>query len=158
VVMIRLVFSNPWFVAAAICIFAVMMLGLLIISEYLFLQPYVVGHIPSGTEFGFVLILVIAVLSALVIPANIFRMAVLNRPGQKIGGGIAGSTIGVVAGACSCGTFGVALISIFGSAGAAATSFFTAYEMPLRLLAVAILVLTYVTTARSLKAECSIRV
>jgi len=55
-----------------------MMVGLLILSEYIFLEPYVVSHIPSGTELRFVLIVIISALSALVLPMNIFRINILK--------------------------------------------------------------------------------
>ena len=133
-----------------------MMIGLLILSEYIFLEPYVVSHIPSGTELGFVLILIISVLSALVIPMNIFRINILKKSKQKMSGGIFGSVIGAAAGACSCGPIGFAVISTFGSVGATATAFLTNYEIPIRIIAIGILTITYFTTIRSLKIECKI--
>ena len=133
-----------------------MMIGLLILSEYIFLEPYVVSHIPSGTELGFVLILIISVLSALVIPMNIFRINILKKSKQKMSGGIFGSVIGAAAGACSCGPIGFAVISTFGSVGATATTFLTNYEIPIRIIAIGILTITYFTTVRSLKVECKI--
>ncbi len=71
-------------------------------------------------------------------------------------GGIFGSIIGAAAGACSCGPIGFAVISTFGAAGGVVTSFLTNYEIPIRLVAIAILVFTYYTTAKSLKVECKI--
>jgi len=133
-----------------------MMIGLLILSEYIFLEPYVVSHIPSGTELGFVLILIISALSALVIPMNIFRINILKKSKQKMSGGIFGSVIGAAAGACSCGPIGFAVISTFGSVGATATTFLTNYEIPIRIIAIGILTITYFTTIRSLKIECKI--
>ena len=133
-----------------------MMIGLLILSEYIFLEPYVVSHIPSGTELGFVLILIISALSALVIPMNIFRINILKKSKQKMSGGIFGSVIGAAAGACSCGPIGFAVISTFGSVGATATTFLTNYEIPIRIIAIGILTITYFTTIRSLKIECEI--
>jgi hypothetical protein len=153
---IKLVFSNFKYVILAIGIFVPMLIGLLILSEYIFLEPYVVSHIPSGSEFGFVLIVILSALSALVIPMNIFRINILKSSKQKMGGGIFGSIIGAAAGACSCGPVGFAVISIFGSAGATATAFLTNYETPIRFLAIAILVVTYFTTVKSLKIECKI--
>ncbi len=131
-----------------------MLVGLLILSEYIFLEPYVVSHVPSGTEFGFVLIVSISALSALVLPMNIFRINILKKSKQKMGGGIFGSIIGAAAGACSCGPIGFAVISTFGSVGATATAFLTNYEIPIRIIAIGILVITYFTTVRSLKMEC----
>lgn len=151
---VGLVFSDLKYLFLAIVIFSSMLIGLLILSEYIFLEPYVVSHIPSGTEFGFLLIVVISVLSALVLPMNIFRINILKKSKQKMGGGIFGSIIGAVAGACSCGPIGFAVISTFGSVGATATAFLTNYEIPIRIIAIGILAITYFTTVKSLKIEC----
>jgi hypothetical protein len=153
---IKLVFSNPKYLALSSSIFVIMMIGLLIMSEYIFLEPYVVSHIPSGTEFGFALIVIISALSALVLPMNIFRINILKSSKQKMGGGVFGSIIGAAAGACSCGPIGFAVISTFGSVGATATAFLTNYEIPIRIIAIAILSITYFTTVKSLKVECKI--
>ena len=134
-----------------------MLIGLLILSEYIFLEPYVVSHLPRGTELGFSLIVIISALSALVLPMNVFRISILKSSARKMGGGIIGSFVGAAAGACSCGPIGFAVISTFGSVGATATAFLTNYEIPIRLVAIGILVLTYFTTVKSLKVECKIK-
>ena len=154
---IKLVFSNFKYLVLSTVFFSTMVIGLLILSEYIFLEPYVVSHIPSGTELGFVLILIISVLSALVIPMNIFRINILKKSKQKMSGGIFGSVIGAAAGACSCGPIGFAVISTFGSVGATATAFLTNYEIPIRIIAIGILTITYFTTIKSLKIECNIQ-
>ncbi len=153
---IKLVYSNFKYVVLASTIFVSMMIGLLILSEYIFLEPYVVAHLPSGSELGFVLIVVLSALSALVLPMNIFRINILKISKQKMGGGVFGSIIGTVAGACSCGPVGFAVISTFGSVGATATAFLTNYEIPIRIIAIAILTVTYFTTVKSLKVECNL--
>ena len=63
---------------------------------------------------------------------------------------------GAAAGACSCGPIGFAVISTFGSVGATATAFLTNYEIPIRIIAIAILIVTYFTTIKSLKVECNL--
>ncbi len=153
---IKLVYSNPKYFLLASGIFVLMTIGLLILSEYIFLEPYVVAHLPSGSELGFVLIVILSAMSALVIPMNIFRINILKSSKQKMGGGILGSIIGTAAGACSCGPIGFAVISTFGSVGATATSFLTNYEIPIRIIAIAILIVTYFTTIKSLKVECNL--
>ena len=151
---IKFVFSNSKYILLAITIFTLMLIGLLILSEYVFLEPYVISHIPSGYELGFVLIIIISALSALVLPMNIFRIIILQKSKQKMGGSIFGSIIGAAAGACSCGPIGFAVISTFGSVGATATAFLTNYEIPIRIVAIGILTITYFTTVKSLKTEC----
>ncbi|MCH7561170.1 MAG: hypothetical protein IIC67_07375 [Thaumarchaeota archaeon] len=153
---IKLVYSNPKYFLLASGIFVLMTIGLLILSEYIFLEPYVVAHLPSGSELGFILIVTLSALSALVIPMNIFRIKTLKSSKQKMGGGILGSIIGNVAGVCSCGPIGFAVISTFGSVGATATAFLTNYEIPIRIIAIVILAVTYFTTVKSLKVECNL--
>ncbi len=153
---IKLVFSNFRYIILSCVLFSFMLVGLLILSEYIFLEPYVVGHIPSGTELGFSLILIICMLSALVIPMNIFRIHILKSSKQKMSGGVFGTIVGAAAGACSCGPVGFAVISTFGSVGMTATTFLTNYESPIRIIAIVILIVTYFTTVKSLKTECRI--
>lgn len=152
---IRTVFSAKY-IAMAAAIAGMMLFGMLVLSEFLFLDPYVIGHIPPGTEVGFVLILAISILSGFVIPMNVYRMVTLRGGRTKMGSGIMGSMVGTAAGACSCGPVGFAIISTFGSAGSAAASFLTNYEIPVRIAAVAVLAVTVYTTSRSLKTECSL--
>ena len=133
-----------------------MLIGLLVISEYLFLVPYIIGHIPQGTELGLVLIVILSILSALVIPMNIYRINILKKSKGKMSGSVFSSFIGSVAGACSCGPIGFAVISTFGSVGATALAFLTNFELPIRFGAIGLLAFTYYTTVKSLKIECKV--
>jgi len=152
----KVIFSNFKFLALSVIIFSSMMVLLLLISEFIFLEPYFVTHIPSGSELGFILIITLSALSALVIPMNLFRITNLKNSKQKMSGSVFGSILGSAAGACSCGPIGFAMISTFGSVGATATTFLTNYEIPIRVVAIAILVITYFTTIKSLKTECKV--
>ena len=141
---------TPKYLAMSVAITGVMLFGLLLLSEFLFLEPYVIGHIPPGTEVGFILIVLISTLSGFVIPMNIYRIAMLQTSKTKMGRGLVGTIIGTAAGV------GFAIISTFGSVGSAASSFLTNYEIPIRIAAVCVLALTIYTTHRSLKTECSL--
>jgi hypothetical protein len=154
---LKLVFSNWRYSLLAVGIFAPMLVGLLILSEYIFLEPYVTGHIPKGTEFGFSLIIILSGLAALVLPMNVYRINILKNSTKKIGGSVFGSFIGAAAGACSCGPIGFAVISTFGSVGATSLTFLTNYEIPIRLAAIGLLGITYYTTLKSLKVECKLK-
>ena len=152
----KLVFSNYKYLALSIAIFVGLLFPLLLVSEYVFLEPYFVGHIPPDREFGLVLIVVMAGLAGLVLPMNIYRIKVLQISRKKMSGGVFGSIIGSAAGACGCGPIGFAIFSTFGSVGATASAFLTNYEIPIRLAAIVLLSVTYYTTIRSLKVECKI--
>ncbi|CAI9831219.1 conserved membrane hypothetical protein [Nitrosopumilaceae archaeon] len=152
----RTVFSDARYVILSCAIFAPMLAGLLLLGEYVFVEPYFVSHLPPGSELGLVLIVALCALSALVIPMNVYRIVALKSSRQRMGGGVLGSVVGAAAGACGCGPVGFAVISTFGTAGATATAFLTNYELPIRLAAIAVLAVSYVATARSLRTECRI--
>jgi len=150
------VFSSTAYTILAGVIFFGMVIPLLMLSEFLFVEPFFTFHIPYGQTFGFVLILAVSVMSAIVIPMNVYRIRTLQKSTSKIGGGVLGSIIGASAGICSCGPIGFALISTFGAAAGTATAFLTNYEILLRLGSVGILCLVYYTTTRSISSECKI--
>jgi len=150
------VFSSTAYTILAGVIFFVMLIPLLILSEFIFLEPFFIFHIPYEQSFGFVLIFAVSAMSAIVIPMNVYRIRTLQKSTSKIGGGVLGSIIGASAGICSCGPFGFALISTFGAAAGTATAFLSNYEILLRLGSVGILCLVYYTTTRSISSECKI--
>lgn len=149
-------FSSTAYTILAGVIFFVMLIPLLILSEFIFLEPFFIFHIPYEQSFGFVLILAVSAMSAIVIPMNVYRIRTLQKSTSKIGGGVLGSIIGASAGICSCGPFGFALISTFGAAAGTATAFLSNYEILLRLGSVGILCLVYYTTTKSISSECKI--
>ena len=149
-------FSSTAYTILAVVIFFVMLIPLLILSEFIFVEPFFTFHIPYEQAFGFVLILAVSVMSAIVIPMNVYRIRTLKKSTTKIGGGVLGSIIGASAGICSCGPIGFALISTFGAAAGTATAFLSNYEIPLRLGSVGLLCLVYYTTTKSISSECKI--
>ena len=149
-------FSSTAYTILAGVIFFGMLIPLLMLSEFIFVEPFFIFHIPSEQSFGFVLILAVSVMSAIVIPMNVYRIRILRKNASKIGGGVLGSIIGASAGICSCGPFGFALISTFGSVAGTATAFLSNYEILLRLGSVGLLCLVYYTTTKSISSECKI--
>ena len=62
----------------------------------------------------------------------------------KMGTGLLGSVLGAGAGICTaCGPIGFALLSTFGATTATTLSFLSVHEIPLRIVAIAILIGTY---------------
>jgi uncharacterized membrane protein YraQ (UPF0718 family) len=149
------VFSNYKYAGLAVVVFVSMFVLLSALSEYVFFQPYFVFYVPDDRLLGFVLIIGISALSAIVIPLNVYRAKILQKSSKV--GSFSGSFIGVSAGACSCGPVGYAIISTFGTAGSVATAFLTSYEIPLRIISIAVLGCVYYATVRSLAVKCKIR-
>jgi hypothetical protein len=154
---IKTVFSKPAYIVIAVSAFVVMFFTLAYLSEFVFFEPYFVAYVPPYRVVSFATTVAVAAISGLVIPMSVFRIKQLNTQTHKIGGSFLGSIVGVSAGACSCGPVGFAIVSTFGAVGGVATSFLTAYEIPLRLTSIVILGAVYYTTARSINAECKIK-
>jgi len=153
---LKLVFSNYGYVVLASIIFTSLLLGLLIISEYLFFDPYIVGYISPGSEIGFGLIVILSGLSAVVISLNVYRINFFNKSKGKISTGVFSSFVGTISGACSCGPIGFTFLSTFGTLGATASVFLTTFELPIRIGAIGLLLFTFYTTIKSLRLECDV--
>lgn len=151
------IFSNFRYLVLAGAISVGLFIPLAIISEYLFIEPYLILSIPQESTFGFSLIVVLSILSGIVISMNVYRIKLLQQSKTKMGGSLFGSIIGASAGACSCGSLGFVVISTFGTIGGVATAFLSNYEIPLRLAAIGILAYTYYTTTKSLNFECKLK-
>tara|TARA_B100001179_G_scaffold205032_1_gene168107 strand:+ start:695 stop:1099 length:405 start_codon:yes stop_codon:yes gene_type:complete len=134
-----------------------MFIPLSILSEFLFIEPFVIFHIIEDRITSFVLIVSISFMSAIVIPMNIYRIRTLRKSAAKISGSVVGSIIGASAGICSCGPIGFSIISTFGMVAGTATAFLTNYEIPLRLASLGLLCLVYYTTVKSISIECKIQ-
>ena len=133
-----------------------MLLPISILSEFIFVEPFFIFSITEYSAFSFVLVLGVSIMSAIVIPMNVYRIKALQKNTSKIGGSLLGSIIGASAGICSCGPIGFSIISTFGTMAGTATAFLTNYEIPLRLGSIVLLCLVYYTTTRSISSECKI--
>ena len=148
-----MVSSYPYCILATI-VFVSMLLPISILSEFIFVEPFFIFSITEYSAFSFVLVLGVSIMSAIVIPMNVYRIKALQKNTSKIGGSLLGSIIGASAGICSCGPIGFSIISTFGTVAGTATSFLTNYEIPLRLGSIGLLCLVYYTTTRSISSEC----
>jgi len=153
---LRLVFSNKKYLVLSLTIFTSLLITLSIISEFVFFSPNFIFYVPDYRIVSFALIVIVASLSGIVISLSIYRIRLMGSGVRKSGAGFLGSMIGASAGACSCGSIGFAVISAFGAVGGTATAFLTNYEIPLRLVSIAILVYTYYVSAKGITAQCKI--
>ena len=110
-----------------------MFIPISLLSEFIFVEPYLVLHVTEYSAFGFTLVIVVSIISAIVIPMNVYRIKRLQKGTSKIGGSMIGAMIGASAGICGCGPIGFSIISIFGTVAGTTTAFLTEYEIPIRL-------------------------
>ena len=151
-----IIFSNPSYILLLIGIFFLLFIPLIIISEFLFLEPFLVFSIYPETTLSFSLIVTLSLFSALAVSMNIYRVKLIKET-KKIGSSIVGTIIGASAGACSCGPIAFSIIATFGTAGSIASSFLTVYEIPIRLTSIAILVIVIFVTTKSLSHESKVK-
>ena len=133
-----IIYSKPSYILIAVGIFSLLFIPLIIISEFLFLEPFLVFAIYPETTLSFSLIVTLSFLSSLAVSMNIYRVKLIKET-KKIGSSIVGTIIGASAGACSCGPIAFSVITTFGTAGSIASSFLTIYEIPIRLTSIGIL-------------------
>lgn len=153
---LKTVFSHKKYRVLSITIFVGLLIFLSLVSEFIFLSPIFVFHVPTSAISDFTLIVIIASLSGIVTSLSIYRIRMLGNTIKKSGTGFFGSLIGAGAGACGCGSFGFAAVSVFGTAGGTAISFLTNYETPLRVISIAILCYAYYASAKSITTQCKI--
>lgn len=154
---IKLVYSNisSWIISGSL--FTVLFVFMLYAREFLFFEPFFVFQLPVDWILSFILIIIVSGLIALVTSLAVFQMRTVKANSKKTGTGVVGSVIGVGAGVCSsCGQIGFAIISTFGVAGATSLSFLTVYEIPIRLLAIAILSGTYFVMIKGITKGCKV--
>ena len=151
-----IIFSNPSYILILIGIFFLLFIPLIIISEFLFLEPFLVFSIYPETTLSFSLIVTLSLFSAFAVSMNIYRVKLIKET-KKIGSSIIGTIIGASAGACSCGPIAFSIITTFGTAGSIASSFLTVYEVPIRLTSIGILVIVIFVTTKSLSRECKVK-
>jgi hypothetical protein len=140
---LKIVFSNSLYLILAGVIFSGMLVLLLHTRELLFFEPFFVFYLPQDSNLSFGLIIITAGLIALVISMATYRIKTVGTS-TKMGTGLLGSVVGAGAGICtSCGPIGFAVLSIFGATAATTLSFLTIHEIPIRIVAIAILTGTY---------------
>jgi hypothetical protein len=151
-----IIYSNTSYILIAVGIFALLFFPLIIISEFLFFEPFIVFSIYPETTLSFSLIIILSFFSALAVSMNIYRVKQIKET-KKIGSSIIGTIIGASAGACSCGPIAFSIITTFGTAGSITSSFLTVYEIPIRLTSIGILIIVIFMTTKSLSYECKMR-
>ena len=151
-----IIYSNPLYILILIGIFFLLFIPLIIISEFLFFEPFLVFSIYPETTLSFSLIVTLSLFSAFAVSMNIYRVKLIKET-KKIGSSIIGTIIGASAGACSCGPIAFSIITTFGTAGSIASSFLTVYEVPIRLTSIGILVIVIFVTTKSLSHECKVK-
>jgi len=153
----RMVFSNKSYVvlaaAAAVAFWLIFNIldGLILLSPLNFYYP-----IPAGALPGYVLSHVTAALVGIIVSMNVYMFRNLRAKGGRAPF-LSGSTLGTVSSMCAgCSSVGFYLAATFGTAGVAASTFLSNYQLPLRLLAIGLLIWAYYSTHKRIAKSCGV--
>ena len=151
----RMVFSNKSYMAlaaaAAVAFWLIFNIldGLILLFPLNFYYP-----IPASALPGFVLSHVTAALVGIVISMNVYMFRNLRAKGGRTPF-LSGSTLSTVSSMCAgCSSVGFYLAATFGTAGVAASTFLSNYHLPLRLLAIGLLIWAYYSAHKRIAKSC----
>ena len=112
-------------------------------------------YIPVDAKVGFTLSTFSAMLLGVIIPMNIYFLRNSNIGEYK--SLVSSSFLTILTSGCaSCSSIGFVIISTFGSAGVIATAFLTNYQIPLRFVAICILLVALYSVCRKTINNCSL--
>lgn len=153
-----MVFSEKKYVTLAVVIAVAFWILFNVLDQLLFFSPLLNFYypIPDDAIPGFILSIVTSVLIGIVVCMNlyIFRN---SRIGVGKSSLFSGSFLGTASSMCaSCSSVGFYLVTIFGAAGIATSSFLANYQIPLRLIAVGLLIWAYYSAHRRITSSCRV--
>ena len=149
----RQVFSNKFYILLASITFASFWIVFNVLGELLFFTPVFVFYLPSDAIPVFVLSNVISALMGIVLSMNVY---VLKNTKVKMNkSSFMGSSVGMMAGGCaSCSSMGFVLLTSFGTAGVAVSTFLSNYQIPLLVGSVGMLLWAYYSLHNKLTKSC----
>lgn len=151
----RMVFSSWIYLAIAIVSASLFWILFSVFDQLLFFSPIFIFYLPPDAILGFVIFTINSVLLGIVLSLNVY---ILRNSRSKLSKSfISGSSIGVISSTCaSCSSFGFLLASTFGASGILFSNFLTNYQIPLRLLSLALLLCALYFATRSINRICTV--
>jgi hypothetical protein len=154
-----MVFSAKSYVALAIAVTVAFWVTFNALDGLLFFSPIVTFYypIPQDAVPGFVMSNIMAPLLGVIVSMNVYVFR-NSKAGMNKSSFFSGSTLGTVSSMCAgCSSIGFYLATTFGAAGVAASSFMSNYQLPLRLLAIGLLIWAYYSAHRKIAKSCSLQ-
>ena len=152
----QMVFSKSIYVLIAGSIASIFWILFNIFDQLLFFSPIVIFYLPPDAVVGFILTNITSILLGIVVSMNIY---VLRHSNLKISvrSFLSGSSLSVLSSTCaSCSSLGFLLVSTFGGAGIAASTFLSNYQTPIRILSIALLIWALYSISSKLTKSCKI--
>ncbi len=154
----RVVFSKPTYILIAVAVAIPFWILFNVFDQLIFFDPIWTFYLPDDAIAGFILTTAISILISMLVSINIYvvRHSKLRIKSRSL---FSGSSLSIISGVCgSCSSVGFLLISTFGSIGVIATNLLTIYQIPLRLISVAILIFALYAINKRITQSCVIDV
>ena len=153
---IRLVFFPNWlYIVLAGVVSSILWIIFSIFDQLLFFSPIFVFYLPDDALVGFILSTISAVLMGIVVSMNVYIVKHSGNLKVTIGSLFSGSTLSLISSTCaSCSSVGFLLVSTFGGIGVTASTFLSNYQIPLRIMSVALLMWALYSASSKLTGSC----
>jgi len=154
---IKIVFNSWIYIAVAGAVAAIFWIIFNIFDQLLFFSPVFVFYLPQDALAGFILSNITAILLGIVVSMNIYVLKHSDRSRISLTSFFSGSTISVLSSTCaSCSSLGPLLVSTFGGVGVTASTILSNYQIPLRIISIALLIWAFYSICSKLTKSCSI--
>ena len=152
----KLVFFSYWlYIALAGAISSIFWIIFSVFDQLLFFSPIFAFYLPDDALVGFILSTITAVLMGIVVSMNVYIIKHSRNLKLAIGSLFSGSTLSMISSTCaSCSSIGFLLVSTFGGIGVTASTFLSNYQIPLRIMSIALLVWALYSAVDKLTRSC----
>ena len=152
----RIVFSRLLYLSIAAITAAIFWTVFSIFDQLLFFSPIVIFYLPDDAVIGFILSTLTSILLGIIVSMNIYVLK-HSKLKMNLASFFSGSTVSVLSSTCaSCSSLGFLLVSTFGGAGIAASTFLSNYQTPLRVLSIVLLLWALYSIINKLSQTCKI--
>jgi hypothetical protein len=152
----RIVFSGWPYLSIAAITTAIFWTIFSIFDQLLFFSPIVIFYLPDDAVIGFILSTLTSILLGIIVSMNLYVLK-HSKLKMNLASFFSGSTESVLSSTCaSCSSLGFLLVSTFGGAGIAASTFLSNYQTPLRVLSIVLLIWALYSIINKLSQTCKI--
>ena len=137
---VKIVFSIPVYILIATGVTIPFWILFNYFDQLIFFKPIWIFYLPEDAVTGFILTTLVSILIGMLISMNIYAIknSKLKISRKSL---FSGSSISIISSVCgSCSSVSFLLISTFGSIGIIASNLLANYQIPLRIISVAILI------------------
>ena len=151
---IKIAFSKPMYVLIAATVVIPFWILFNFLDQLIFFEPIWIFYLPEDALIGFILTTLISILIGILVSMNKY---VIRHSGLRISRKslFSGSSLSIISSVCgSCSSVGFLLISTFGSIGIIASNLLTIYQIPLRIISIAIIIFALYSIRKRIVQSC----